>query len=234
VGAIVGGAVGGVIAIVAVGLIIFLLIQIKRRRSHTESDMRATPHLLALDSPDMENAQEQQLFATTPRQPAEAISVSAAPPPTHLNDSARPTASSSVHPNPQARERNVFPSSSAHISSPIAAEAAPVAPTRMVPARPGSISSGVAKESTTPEPSFSDTLARVPTPPIAALPNNLLTDEQIKFVRTLWAANVPPTDIAHMIERMKVENGAAESVSRGGINNANSGQEPPRYDFVST
>lgn len=243
VGAIIGGVVGGATAIVVVFLIIWARIKIRGRRKHANPYVGPKPALPESDTLDMGNTRE-RLYATAQVQPGAAISnptdlVSAALPATHFDHlaSARPTASSPLRPDPQARAPDVIPSSSMYIPSPRATDAAPASAARMVPAPSGFLSGGNTMEAAVLEPSLSDTPAQVPAHLSATMPNNLLTDEQINFVRSLWSADVPPADIAHIIERMKVENAGAFQSSSGGKRDSASagrGQAPPQYDFVST
>jgi hypothetical protein len=59
--------------------------------------------------------------------------------------------------------------------------------------------------------------------------NTQLTDEQVDFVNSLWSANVPATDIARVMERMRVTGGQG-SGSREMRDDDRPGTAPPSYD----
>jgi hypothetical protein len=60
--------------------------------------------------------------------------------------------------------------------------------------------------------------------------NAQLTDEQIDFASGLWRANVPATDVARIIERIRV--GEAVSGQGSGRGEIISDLPPPRYEHI--
>ena len=59
--------------------------------------------------------------------------------------------------------------------------------------------------------------------------NTQLTDDQVDFVNSLWSANVPATDIARVMERMRVT-GSQGSRIRDMGDDDRPGTAPPSYD----
>jgi hypothetical protein len=73
-----------------------------------------------------------------------------------------------------------------------------------------------------------------PTPPAAnaahgSAANPQLTDQQADLVSGLWRANVSATDIARVIERMRVERATG---GQGADVNTRIDTAPPGYDFI--
>lgn len=86
---------------------------------------------------------------------------------------------------------------------------------------------------TTPETSVPSALPEALHPPRSSTANVQLTDEEVDFIRDLRSADVPATDIARIIQRMKTEPEAAvgEGSSSGVLSSVVLDPSPPGYDF---
>ena len=62
--------------------------------------------------------------------------------------------------------------------------------------------------------------------------NTQLTDDQVDFVNSLWSANVPATDIARVMERMRVTGGQGSGI-RDMRDDVRPDTAPPSYDGLS-